>query len=782
MSKALAAKSSKGKVIERAQKHPAEVARQPFSTSPGAAVLALQRKAGNHAVNHSLGQGLRTLSSTSGLLQRKCACGNNTMAGGECEECGKKQRLGLQTKLKVNEPGDVYEQEADRIADQVMATPAQQAVSGAPLSIQRFSGQSKGQMDAAPASVTQAIASPGRPLEPALREDMEQRFGYDLSGVRIHTGAAAEQSAEDVNANAYTVGQNIVFGVGRFAPGTHEGRRLLVHEFAHVAQQRGGATAIQLSPAPEKRWSQDEKAARYRGRLMANRIRTHKKLSREARDKINRELAYFEGKAKEVYLLEVKPALLAVTEIEMPAEPIVPRGPRPIELLSMPVGDPRLCGGLECLTEEEIYAPLTELEKKEEAETAKLREAQIQELKDKIAKSSDAKNWGDDQDFAVGLLEGILKASLHPDPRAVSDRIRQPILDRMLDYLKRADKARLDACAKNDPGLLAKIKGRAGGDDPCVSWFASEHSHGPSELHHLERLLSIDRDTFGTAVDKVYWEVLEYRKLTDPYWLEMARQAGEIVGALAGLAQEPGGVVRRPVKTAVPPKPPTRVMPTRPVVPEPPVGQKIIPPEPRPVPSSKPPSKVTTEPTRPPKVTTQREMEEAEAQKTVTISHKGGKVEPISAKYKRKQRQESAKKQKEAREEAEEERKYAEEEQAEKAKGKAKQKAQDRPGKKQKALAPPASDPAFRQKVDEAVKRDLNRTGKYAGVENWEMTDIEGPFKFDEEDFQLKPGRGVRYQTTFRKPDGSTIPVSVNYDPVDNHFGTIKESSGPPNP
>jgi hypothetical protein len=175
-------------------------------------------------------------------------------------------------------------------------------------------------------------------------------------------------------------------------------------------------------------------------------------------------------------------------------------------------------------------------------------------------------------------------------------------------------------------------------------------------------------------------------------------------------------------------------------------------------------------------------MEEAKAQKTVTVSAKEGEVEPISAKYKRKQRQEAAKKQKEAGEEAEEERKYAEEEQAEKAKGKAKQKAQDRPGKKQKALAPPASDPALRQKVDEAVKQDLDRTGKYAGVENWEMTDITGPFKLDVEDPQLKPGRGVRYQTTFQKPDGSTIDVSVNYDPVDNHFGTIKESSGKPNP
>jgi hypothetical protein len=69
---------------------------------------------------------------------------------------------------------------------------------------------------------------------------MEQRFGHDFSRVRVHWGAAAEQSAQDVNANAYTVGHNIVFGTGRFAPGTHEGRRLIAHELAHVVQQAGG--------------------------------------------------------------------------------------------------------------------------------------------------------------------------------------------------------------------------------------------------------------------------------------------------------------------------------------------------------------------------------------------------------------------------------------------------------------------------------------------------------------------------------------------------------------
>jgi hypothetical protein len=151
-------------------------------------------------------------------LQRKCACGGAAGMSGACEECSKKQRLGLQTKLKVNEPGDIYEQEADRIADQVLATPAHPGVSGAPPRIQRFSGQSNGQMDAAPTSVDQALASSSRPLGPALRQDMEQGFGYDFSRVRVHSGAAAEQSARDVSANAYTVGRDVVFGAGQYAP------------------------------------------------------------------------------------------------------------------------------------------------------------------------------------------------------------------------------------------------------------------------------------------------------------------------------------------------------------------------------------------------------------------------------------------------------------------------------------------------------------------------------------------------------------------------------------
>jgi hypothetical protein len=186
----------------------------------------------------------------SGALQRKCAaCGNHTVAGGDCEECKKKSSLGLQTKLTVGASGDTYEQEADRIADQVMGASSHNVPTGAPLQIQRYTGGPNESEASAPATVDHALAESGAPLAPTVRQNMEQRFGHDFSQVRVHAGKSAEESARDVNASAYTVGQDIVFGASRFAPGTHEGQRLLAHELTHVVQQRTSlAAGIQRAP------------------------------------------------------------------------------------------------------------------------------------------------------------------------------------------------------------------------------------------------------------------------------------------------------------------------------------------------------------------------------------------------------------------------------------------------------------------------------------------------------------------------------------------------------
>jgi hypothetical protein len=80
---------------------------------------------------------------------------------------------------------------------------------------------------------------------------MEARFGHDFSGVRVHADPRAAQSAEDMNARAYTSGQNVVFGPGQLAPETHEGRRLLAHELTHVVQQEGGHGSLSSTAATE---------------------------------------------------------------------------------------------------------------------------------------------------------------------------------------------------------------------------------------------------------------------------------------------------------------------------------------------------------------------------------------------------------------------------------------------------------------------------------------------------------------------------------------------------
>jgi lipoprotein-anchoring transpeptidase ErfK/SrfK len=171
-----------------------------------------------------------------GLLQRKCnSCGQHTIAGGECTSCQPKN--GLQRKLTIGASNDPLELEADRIADRVLAAPTNNTISTAPPRIQRFTGQTTEQADVAPASVDRVLSSPGRPLEASLQQDMGQRFGHDFSRVRVHTGDEAARSAQDVNAHAYTVGHNIVFGTNQFLPGSNGGRRLLAHELTHVLQQ-----------------------------------------------------------------------------------------------------------------------------------------------------------------------------------------------------------------------------------------------------------------------------------------------------------------------------------------------------------------------------------------------------------------------------------------------------------------------------------------------------------------------------------------------------------------
>lgn len=103
--------------------------------------------------------------------------------------------------------------------------------------------------DARPDLVVNPVpSSGGKPLEPFTRDMMEARFGTDFGAVRVHTGSAAEDSARALDAEAYAVGRDIVFGTGRYRPYAPGGRRLIAHELAHVVQQRTGG---EEGPAPD---------------------------------------------------------------------------------------------------------------------------------------------------------------------------------------------------------------------------------------------------------------------------------------------------------------------------------------------------------------------------------------------------------------------------------------------------------------------------------------------------------------------------------------------------
>jgi len=164
----------------------------------------------------------------------------------------------LQAKLIISAPGDQYEQEADRVAEQIMRMPdttlclqRKCACGGATVaggSCQECSGRVQRQRGAisgntasavtAPSIVHDALSLRGQRLDQSTRDFFEPRFGHDFSDVRVHTEERAAESARAVNALAYTVGHDMVFGSGEYAPATAQGKRLLAHELTHVAQQR----------------------------------------------------------------------------------------------------------------------------------------------------------------------------------------------------------------------------------------------------------------------------------------------------------------------------------------------------------------------------------------------------------------------------------------------------------------------------------------------------------------------------------------------------------------
>jgi hypothetical protein len=190
---------------------------------------------------------------------------------------------GLMPKLAVGAVDDPLEREADAAADRVMRGEPASARRDASAVVQRCTGpgqcecdnckkkeeevpaaggtvrrdaqadgaSSNGEFsDAALGRVDAAVRSGGRPLDDGARADMETHLGHDFSRVRIHDDASAAESASMVRARAYTLGSDIVFARGEYAPGTTAGRRLLAHELTHVVQQGMSPPALRRDPAP----------------------------------------------------------------------------------------------------------------------------------------------------------------------------------------------------------------------------------------------------------------------------------------------------------------------------------------------------------------------------------------------------------------------------------------------------------------------------------------------------------------------------------------------------
>ncbi|MBD2609889.1 DUF4157 domain-containing protein [Nostoc punctiforme FACHB-252] len=171
--------------------------------------------------------------------------------------------LRVQTKLTINQPGDIYEQQADTVARQVMqkisqprnqqfiqheALPETQLqrkflVGSATPVVQRQGG---GVVNTSKLETSiQHARQNGQPLSDDIRQPMEEAFGVDFSSVKIHTDTHSHQLNQTIQARAFTTGQDIFFRQGEYNPGSYQGKELLAHELTHVVQQNGNAIAPQ---------------------------------------------------------------------------------------------------------------------------------------------------------------------------------------------------------------------------------------------------------------------------------------------------------------------------------------------------------------------------------------------------------------------------------------------------------------------------------------------------------------------------------------------------------
>ncbi|MEG3936018.1 MULTISPECIES: DUF4157 domain-containing protein [unclassified Microcoleus] len=169
----------------------------------------------------------------------------------------------VQRKLTLGTPGDMYEEEADRVArqvvDEIHSSPFREQnaqseeeripAGGEAGRVQRqitvrSAGDAGGELSSEWEGELQRAKGGGQPLSPSVKEPMERAFGADFGGVRVHTGAQADRLARSIQAYAFTTGQDVFFRQGAYEPGSRRWEELLAHELTHVVQQNALAKSV----------------------------------------------------------------------------------------------------------------------------------------------------------------------------------------------------------------------------------------------------------------------------------------------------------------------------------------------------------------------------------------------------------------------------------------------------------------------------------------------------------------------------------------------------------
>lgn len=269
----------------------------------------MNRKSGNQAQTTHSSPSISL--SRRGILQRQCECGNAAGLSGKCEGCDSTRlsqpqgsslptheqppstSIGysfgqmavdvprspvVQAKLTIGKPNDQYEQEADRVASDVvdrinnpavqqesdqsaiqhMGKEEEEKIGRSPEMLQRKGQEEEEKLQMKPIQLARKDSSGGeaapdlssainqarghgKPLEAGLQNSMGQAMGADFSRVRVHTDAQADQLNRSIQAKAFTTGQDVFFRQGEYNPGSRGGQELIAHELTHVVQQNSGA-------------------------------------------------------------------------------------------------------------------------------------------------------------------------------------------------------------------------------------------------------------------------------------------------------------------------------------------------------------------------------------------------------------------------------------------------------------------------------------------------------------------------------------------------------------